>query len=154
MDLKFEYTNLVLTSKCPLKALIEITSHGEIRVFIEHKNVAVLETRDASTLAIKYIGFASLQHSLAEFFYGCQGEDIYTRKQLETNCLIYETKENQFKDFHPIKSKIHRKFTTKDYIINTLIYIEARRSCRILISKDSELSDGYEIGKLLSYFEI
>lgn len=147
MEMKFEYTDQVLASKSPLKALIEITTHGEIRIFIEHKIVAVLETRDPSPLSIKYVAFASLQHSLAEFFYACKGEDIYTKKQLEGNCQTYETKENQFREFHPLQSRIQKKYTADEFIVNTLFYAEARRAIRILLSQDNVLSNGYEIGR-------
>lgn len=146
MEIKFEYSNHVLTSACPLKALIEITTAGDIRIFIEHKIVSVLEARDANPLPIKYVGFASLQHSLAEYFYGCKGEDIYTSNELKSNCTMYETKDNSFKDFYPLTSKMQRKYATSDYTLNTLFYVEARRSVRVSLSKDNRLSDGYEIG--------
>lgn len=109
--------------------------------------MSILEARDATPLAIKYIGFASLQHSLAEFFYGCKGEDIYTKKELQTSCTSYETKDNNFKDFYKLNSKIEKKHAADNYIVNTLFYVEARRGVRVLLSKDKEISNGYEMGK-------
>lgn len=125
---------------------------GEIRLFIEHKLVSILETRDAAPLAVKYVGFASLQHSLAEFFYGCKGEDIYTKNELQSNCTLYETKANTFKDFYKLNSKIDKKYAANSYIVNTLFYVEARRGVKILLSKDeADISDGYEMGITIFY---
>lgn len=131
---------------CPL--IFSTVPAGDIRVFIEHKIAAVVEARDAAPLNVKYVGFASQQHSLAQYFYGCQGEDIYTKPDLERNCIVYETKEYVFRHFFSITSKIHKKYASDDIIVNVLFYVEARRALRVLLAKDNGTTEGYMIGRV------
>lgn len=110
---------------------------------------SVLEARDATPLAIKYVGFASLQHSLAQYFYNCKEDSIYTPKELQTACQVYEKKDDVYTDFFPINSQKQKSGGAND-VAYTLFYATARRGLRVLLAKeraDEGQRQGYEICK-------
>ncbi|XP_031630189.1 uncharacterized protein LOC116345171 [Contarinia nasturtii] len=144
-ELIFQYTDEILTKNCPLKILIEITSAGDIRAYIEHSLKPIIEFKDSNPLKIKYFGFSSLGQSLARYFYDCRGDEAYTKSQLNSRCQHVNTTNIEHTEFHRIPD--NSITDTTQYDVEIPLYVAAQHDAHILLSSDNSsntIHNGYE----------
>ncbi|XP_055311129.1 uncharacterized protein LOC129573947 [Sitodiplosis mosellana] len=144
-ELVFQYTDEILTKNSPLKLLIEITSAGDIRAYVEHTLKPIIEFKDSNPLQIKYFGFSSLGQSLARYFYDCRGDEVYTKSQLQSQCQHVNTTSNEHTQFHRIPD--NSITDTDQYSIEIPLYVAASHDAHILLASDNSFNsirNGYE----------
>lgn len=126
-------------------------------MFVDQKQVLI--SKDDNVLPIKYFGFASHDNSLAEFFYGCEGDTAYDDEAILTNlCRYADATENEYKDFYKITDIAGVR--PDGYIINFPFYLQAERDAHILLTtgptanpKDNEYEFG-NYGKIVDILKL
>lgn len=123
---------------------------GAIKVFIEYKNGPIAVAQDNNVLPIKYFGFSSYHNTSAEFFYDCDGENIYEDNDIKNRCRYADALQNEYKKFFKISDIAGAR--PEGYIVNFLVYIQAERDAHVLFTRGPKADrndDEYEIGNIV-----
>lgn len=83
-------------------------------------------------LAIKYFSFASEDNSVAKFFYGCEGENVYGEEDFKQKCQYDEELEIEYTKFYKIDDIPGTR--SEQFALNFPFFVKAERDARILLT--------------------
>jgi len=154
----------VVSELRPLKALIEVSKDGHIRVHFDNKAEPVIEAYDPFVLPVEYMSFASYQGASVEFLYNCASDttaldlskDLHKQPEVTTNdlslvpieelekkCETEETWELAYKKFHALKDLKHSQ--AEGYIFKLNFFIFGHKEVHVLLSPTDKpnIENGY-----------